>query len=82
MNAGGSGAAQSSQASKNKKQKQAAEGAVAAAVAVSKEEVAQATPQPASTVRYSPLHHNIEEFCTKVVPTDGEKRQRMEVIEA
>ncbi|GFR47440.1 hypothetical protein Agub_g9163 [Astrephomene gubernaculifera] len=30
---------------------------------------------------YSPLHHNIEEFCSRVVLTEGEKRARMEVIE-
>eukprot|EP00198_Chlamydomonas_reinhardtii_P004174 XP_001693510.1 poly(a) polymerase [Chlamydomonas reinhardtii] len=37
-------------------------------------------PQP--SVRYSPLHYNIEEFCQRVVPTEGERRQRQEVIEA
>ncbi|GIL79163.1 hypothetical protein Vretimale_16704 [Volvox reticuliferus] len=38
--------------------------------------------QSTSTVRYSPLHYNIEEFCSRVVPTEGEKRQRMEVVAA
>ncbi len=35
-----------------------------------------------SVVRYSPLHYNIEEFVGKVVPTEGERRQRQEVIDA
>ncbi|KAG2438992.1 hypothetical protein HYH02_010783 [Chlamydomonas schloesseri] len=39
-----------------------------------------APPQP--SVRYSPLHYNIEEFCQRVVPTEGERRQRQDVIEA
>ncbi|KXZ42112.1 hypothetical protein GPECTOR_202g374 [Gonium pectorale] len=43
---------------------------------------AAAAAPPPPPVRYSPLHHNIEEFCTRVVLTEGEKRQRMEVIEA
>ncbi|GLI65792.1 hypothetical protein VaNZ11_009411 [Volvox africanus] len=56
-----------------------------AAAAASDVAVTAAAPsqlQSASTVRYSPLHYNIEEFCSRVVPTEGEKRQRMEVVAA
>ncbi|EFJ50275.1 hypothetical protein VOLCADRAFT_104084 [Volvox carteri f. nagariensis] len=93
VNAAGSGSAQSGQASKKKPQKQpqqqqqqaqkqpaaAGSGAVADAPAAP---ALPPPPQPASAARYSPLHYNIEDFCTKVVPTEGEKRQRMEVIDA
>lgn len=45
--------------------------------------VAAAAPvRPATSPRYSPLHLNIEEFCVKLVPTEGEKRQRHEIIDA
>ncbi|KAG2500643.1 hypothetical protein HYH03_001410 [Edaphochlamys debaryana] len=42
---------------------------------------AQAQAQAKPSVRYSPLHYNIEEFCGRVVPTEGERRQRQEVID-
>ena len=31
--------------------------------------------------RYSPLHYKIEEFCLGIVPTEGERRAKMHVIE-
>lgn len=42
---------------------------------------AGAAPEPKKRVRYTPLHHNIEAFCEKVVPTDEERKVKQRVIE-
>jgi non-canonical poly(A) RNA polymerase PAPD5/7 len=41
-----------------------------------------APTQPAKqAVRYSPLHHNVEEFCVRVVPTEEERKYKQLVID-
>jgi len=36
---------------------------------------------PPRRVKYSPLHYDIEEFCRKVVPTEEERKLKLQVIE-
>jgi len=36
---------------------------------------------PSRRVKYSPLHYDIEEFCRRVVPTEEERKLKLQVIE-
>ncbi len=49
-------------------------------------QAAQTGPPPPSTEKqprssYSPLHHNVEEFCQRIVPSEDEKKIKQSVIE-
>ncbi|KIY94997.1 poly(a) polymerase [Monoraphidium neglectum] len=52
--------------------------AAAAAAAATQQGKAAARREP----RYSPLHHNIEEFCRRVVPTQEERAAKQRIVEA
>jgi len=39
------------------------------------------SPQQRREPRYSPLHHNIEDFCRRVVPTKDERLAKQRIIE-
>ncbi|GBF99928.1 poly(a) polymerase [Raphidocelis subcapitata] len=43
---------------------------------------AEAARAPRRAPRYSPLHHNVEDFCRQVVPTREERAAKQRVIEA
>ncbi|KAF5839343.1 hypothetical protein DUNSADRAFT_1027 [Dunaliella salina] len=36
---------------------------------------------PPRRIKYSPLHYDIEDFCRKVVPTDEERKLKLQVID-